>query len=65
MTAADILDAMSKDDTLAEQVLHLLNQGMWDEWDTSLVGGLDMGFGGAELRIAARTAHAIAINQED
>ena len=60
MTVAEILAAMAEDGTTAEQVLALLNQGMWDEWDTSLLDGLADGFGGAELRIAAKTAHIIA-----
>jgi hypothetical protein len=38
----------------------LLDAGMWDEWDTGLVKGLDMGFGGMELVITARTAHGLA-----
>jgi hypothetical protein len=28
---------------------------MWDEWDVSLVGGLSIGFGPAEIRLAAKS----------
>ena len=65
MTAAEILFAMTNSDTLAEEVTLLLNEGMLDEWDTSLCDGLASGFGGAELRIAARTAYAMAINKPE
>lgn len=64
MTVADILAAMAADDNTAEKVLALLNMGMWDEWDTSLPDGLIAGFGGAELRIAASSAHAIHTHKE-
>jgi hypothetical protein len=32
-----------------------ISEGMWDEWDTSLVGGLEI-FGEAEMRVAIRSA---------
>jgi hypothetical protein len=54
---SDILDdmaALSDDDT--ELLLSALDHGMWDEWDTSLVGGLSIGFGPVEVRVAVKSA---------
>lgn len=50
-----ILKLMAEDDDLADLVLVYLNIGMWDEWDVDLFGGIKMGFGGPELRIAAHS----------
>jgi len=60
MTAIEILQAFASDGELADEVLDYLNQGMWDEWDTSLGGALEHGLGPAEFAIAARTAALIA-----
>jgi len=56
----DVLEKFAEDDNLADEVLRYLNAGMWEEWDTSLPEGLKMGFGGDELRIAARSAVSLA-----
>lgn len=48
-----ILKLMAQDEELADTVLVYLNIGMWDEWNVDLLGGIKMGFGGPELRIAA------------
>lgn len=50
-----ILKLFAEDDELADRVLTYLNIGMWDEWDCDLLGGMKMGFGGPELRIAAHS----------
>lgn len=61
MNAIEILTAMSNDDMLAEEVLGYLNHGMFDEWDCDLWKGCgELGFGGPELRIAARSGLALA-----
>ena len=53
---SDILEDMA---ALSEDDLGLLfwsiDQGMWDEWDTSLEGGLAM-FGETEMKIAVKSA---------
>lgn len=60
VTAQDILRAFTADDVLVEDVLGYLNAGMFDEWDASLTQGLEIGFGGPELQIAARAGLAKA-----
>lgn len=55
MTAQQVLEAMAKEVGLADLVLQYLNHGMLDEWDCSLEQGLQNGFGGVELQLAARS----------
>jgi hypothetical protein len=38
----------------------MLDSGMWDEWDTSLIGGIECGMGGDEIRIAASAGASTA-----
>lgn len=56
MTVSHLLETISQ---LSGQELEFLfdcmDEGMWDEWDTSLSNGLTM-FGNQELKIALRTA---------
>jgi hypothetical protein len=57
----DILDAIvALDDDGIDFLFQMLDHGMWDEWDTSLVGGLSIGFGPAEMRIAVRSSASFA-----
>ena len=64
MTVREVLEAMAKDGHLAEQVLSLLDAGMWDEWDCGLAQAGDVGFGPAEFAIAARSGAATAAYYE-
>lgn len=64
MKAVDVLKAMSESETLADEVIGYLNHGMTDEWDCTLSQGLELGFGGTELRLAARTGLALAEHHE-
>jgi uncharacterized Ntn-hydrolase superfamily protein len=55
ITFEQIIDAFKDDGTLAEKAILALNVGMWEEWDCDLLRGiLLLGFGAAELRIAAK-----------
>jgi hypothetical protein len=36
-------------------LFHMLDSGMWDEWDCSLVGGIEVGMGPVEIRLAAKS----------
>ena len=60
MTVTQILEAFARDRTLCDKVLAYLNYGMQDEWDCTLPQGLELGFGGPELQIAANTAFILA-----
>jgi len=61
LTHIEILRAMAESPTLADMVLSYLNEGMWDEWDCDLASALgEVGLGGPELQIAARSALALA-----
>ena len=55
MTSKEVLEAMAESPTLADEVLKYLNYGMGDEWDCTLPQGLEIGFGGDELQIAAKS----------
>lgn len=48
------------DDDGIDFLFQMLDSGMWDEWDCSLVGGIDMGFGSAEIRLAAKSGASAA-----
>lgn len=49
------LKLMESEEGVAEQVLGFLSSGMFSEWDIGLTDGLNEGFGGMELQIAAKT----------
>lgn len=51
----EILRMFEGDEGLTEQVLGFLSSGMFDEWDCSLSQGLENGFGGMELQLAAKS----------
>jgi hypothetical protein len=48
------------DDDGIDFLLQMLDSGMWDEWDTGLVGGIEVGFGPAEIRLAAKSGASTA-----
>lgn len=50
----DVLRLFEENEDLTEHVLGFLSSGMFSEWDCSLTQGLEAGFGGQELQIAAR-----------
>lgn len=58
--AIKILQMFETEDELADQVLGLLSGGMFDEWDCSLTQGIELGFGGDEFKIAAKSARLTA-----
>ncbi len=60
MTVTQILEAFARDRTLCDRTLAYLNYGMQDEWDCTLPQGLELGFGGHELQIAAHSAFILA-----
>ena len=59
-----LTDIVELGDNELELLLQMLDSGMWDEWDTGLVGGLSM-FGAAEVRIAARAGQITAKHIEE
>lgn len=61
MSLIEILKEMSDDAMLCDSVLRFLDDGMQDEWDCSIGYALEHGFGPEEFRIAARTAHTMAV----
>lgn len=54
LTARQILQALAADSELLDEVLSMLDYGMWDEWDCGLADGLQLGFGPEEIKLAAR-----------
>jgi hypothetical protein len=48
------------DDDGIDFLFQMLDSGMWDEWDCSLIGGIEMGMGSAEIRIAAKSGASAA-----
>lgn len=61
MEATEVLKAFAEEPKLADDVLLYLNHGMWDEWDCDLLTGItEVGFGGPELQIAARSGLSLA-----
>jgi hypothetical protein len=57
----DILNAIvALGDDEIDFLFQMLDSGMWDEWDCSLTGGIEMGFGSAEIRLAAKSGASTA-----
>ena len=55
---------MAKEVGLADLVLQYLNHGMTEEWDCTLPQGLENGFGGVELQLAARSGATLCAYHE-
>jgi hypothetical protein len=58
--AAILEDIQALSDDELGFLFQMLDSGMWDEWDVSLVGGLSIGFGPAEIRLAAKSGASTA-----
>jgi len=60
-SVASILDAIvALSDDEIDFLFSMLDSGMWDEWDCSLIGGIEMGMGAAEIRLAAKSGTGTA-----
>jgi len=66
MLPSELLTALSEmSDENADLFWAGLNAGMWDEWDCGINGWDEVGFGGPELRIAAKTGMYFARAHEE
>lgn len=63
--SAILEDIQALSDEEIDFLFAMLNAGMWDEWDTSFVGGIEIGLGAPEIRIAVRAAAISAKYHED
>lgn len=62
MKLSDVFKFLSDPDNMSRFIC-LLDDGMWDEWDTSLLN-TEM-LGPEELAIAAKSASCVALFHED
>jgi hypothetical protein len=63
--SAILEDIQALSDEEIDFLFAMLNSGMWDEWDCSLVGGIEIGLGAPEIRVAVRAAAIAAKYHED
>jgi hypothetical protein len=64
MNVAQVLIFLSNPDRMQE-FLDSLDYGMWNEWDTDLVGGFNSGFGARELAAAAQEAGLLHLKLDE